>query len=380
MIYFDNAATTPMCDRALEAMTKALKEDYGNPSSIHAAGRKSRAHIEKARKNIAQGIHAETGEIYFTSCGTESNNTALKNSVRDLDVELILSSPIEHHSVLHTLEAIEKSGKAAVHYLEIDDTGRVKLEGLEEQLMKHKGKNILVSIMHANNEIGTVNDLEKIGNICKEHGAYFHSDCVQTLTHLPIDVKKFNLSFLSGSAHKFHGPKGTGILFMKKKNKLHPFIHGGGQEREMRAGTENIAGIMGLNAAFTDAMEHFDDYCKKVRDLRTYFKKNLIAEINGIQFNGCQENYLQTILNVCFPPHPKNNMLLLNLDLHGICASSGSACSSGADTGSHVLKAINCDQADKVNIRFSFSHLNKKAEVDTTIKVLKDIFALKPVA
>lgn len=373
MIYFDNAATTPMCPAAIQAMENCLVEYYGNPSSIHSAGRKSRNLIEQARKNIAEALNASVGELFFTSGGTESNNTALKNAIRDLRVDTILSDRIEHHSVLHSLDSIAEQDLADVQYLSVNKAGRVSPIEIEERLNQLKNHSVLVSVMHANNEIGTLNDIEKIGEICNAHGTYFHTDTVQSMAHIPIDVEKLKISFLSGSAHKFHGPKGTGFLYINKKNNIKAYVHGGAQERNMRAGTENLAGIVGMHAAFNKAVEHLEEYRQKVDGLRSYFKERLSAELDDIHFNGCQENYLPTILNVNFPPHPKNDTLILNLDLMGICSSGGSACSSGSDMGSHVLNEINGMDPGRSNVRFSFSHFNEKEEVDKTIEALKTI-------
>lgn len=373
MIYLDNAATTPMCNEAVEAMYKSMKENYGNPSSIHAAGRKARASVEQARKDIASHLNANPMEIFFTSCGTESNNTAIKNSVRDLKVNLVITSPVEHSSVLNSLEKLRAEGNIELQFLKIDKTGRVSVKDLENKLKENEDKAILVSIMHANNEIGTVNDIQAIGEICREYSAYFHSDTVQSMAHLPIDLTELQIDFLSGSAHKFHGPKGVGFLYINERVSMHPFIHGGGQERQMRSGTENIAGIVGMQAAFNHMYDDFDAYSEQVNTLRNHFKKRLLSEFEDIQFTGNQEHYLPTVLNVSLPPHPKNKMLIQSLDLKGICASGGSACSSGAQKGSHVLNALYGDGHERSNIRFSFSHFNALSDVDAAIDALKSI-------
>ncbi len=375
MIYLDNAATSPLCKAALDAMCENLEHNYGNPSSIHAAGRKAKAILVKSRRGIAKYLKAKPAEIFFTSCGTESNNTAIKNSVRDLRVNLIISTRIEHHSVTHTLDALEESGKVNVHYLPIDGYGRASLEELKVTLEANTDKTILVSLMHANNEIGTVNDIHAIGELCREHNAYFHSDTVQSMAHLPIDLSETHIHFLSGSAHKFHGPKGVGFLYINEDLGIRPFLHGGGQEREMRAGTENVAGIASMYAAFEDIYKQFDEFRTQVDNLRKHMKNRLLSEFTDIQFTGCQENYLQTVLNVSFPPHPKNKMLLQNLDLKGICVSGGSACNSGAQKASHVLNAIYGDDYERSNVRFSFSHFNTVEEIDMAIQALKEIFA-----
>ena len=356
-VYLDNAATTPLSPEVVEVMTDCLLNLYGNPSSIHADGRKARAAIENARKSIAGHLQASIGEIFFTSGGTESNNMALKCAVRDLGVTRIISSKTEHHCILHTLDALSLTGQVEIVFLSVDRRGRIKLEELESLLADQKQKT-LVSLMHANNEIGTLNPLEEIATLCEKHDAFFHSDTVQTVGHFPIDVSKTKIHFLSGSAHKFHGAKGVGFIYINGEAMLKPFIDGGSQERNMRGGTENIAGILGLAKAFDMACKQMDVRQQRIESLRNYFIERLRDEFSDIRFNGDYDGQcLYTVLSVSFPPSPKSDLLLLNLDIQGISASGGSACSSGAEVGSHVLQAIQADPRRKT-IRFSFSHQN----------------------
>lgn len=374
-IYFDNAATTPPAPEVVEAMLLALKNDFGNPSSIHAEGRKSRALIEKARKFIANKLNASIGEIFFTSGGTESNNLAIKHSVKNLGVKRIISSRLEHHCGLHSIDAIQKSDNIIVEYVENDAHGKINLEQLES-LLKDDSNKTLVSLMHANNEIGTMIDLDAVSALCMQYGAYFHSDTVQTICHYPIDLQKTKLHFLSGAGHKFHGPKGVGFIYINSDIKVDPLIDGGSQERNMRGGTENLYGIVGLEKAFELAYAHMDEWSEHILSLKNYFKEELKKYFDGIVFNGCEENSLYTVLSVSFPENSKSEMLLLNLDIAGISCSGGSACTSGSEKGSHVIEALH--QTEKMRtIRFSFSHLNTKNEIDRCINLLKNWCNLK---
>lgn len=375
-VYLDNAATTPISNEVIAEMTHIMTNLFGNPSSIHADGRKVRATIEQARKSIAKHINASTGEIFFTSGGTESNNMALKCSVRDLGVTRIISSPIEHHCVTHTLESIGKFYGTEIVLLNVDAQGRVDLNELES-LLKDNSKKTLVSLMHANNEIGTLNDISRISKLCQEYNALFHTDTVQTVGHFAIDVQETPISFLSGGAHKFHGPKGIGFIYINGKNNINPYIDGGAQERNMRGGTENVYGIVGMAKALDLAYENMEQNIRSIEEVRSYLKSRLTENFEDIEFNGNQdENYLYTILSVSFPPSPKNELLLFNLDIAGISASGGSACSSGADKGSHVLEAIG-QAPGRTTIRFSFSHYNTKEEVDFVIDKLKTILPVQ---
>lgn len=368
-VFFDNAATTPLAEEVITAMVDMMHHNNGNPSSIHAEGRKARAAVEQARKQVAKLLNASIGEIFFTSGGTESNNMALKCAVRDLGVERIISSPIEHHCILHTLESLEKNTDVEVTFVNLDEKGRVEVAHLEA-LLKNNAKKTLVSLMHSNNEIGTMIDLDEISNMCQQYGALFHSDTVQTMGYFPIDVSKTKINFLSGSAHKFHGPKGVGFIYINGDNIIQPFIDGGAQERNMRGGTENIYGIIGLAKALEIACNNLEERRLHIQSVRDYLKEELATHFDDIQFNGDYENGHYKVLSVSFPPSPKTEMLLFNLDIAGVCVSGGSACSSGADQGSHVIKALHGD-SDRVTIRFSLSHLNTKAEVDFVIEKLK---------
>ncbi|MCG8326180.1 MAG: cysteine desulfurase [Chitinophagales bacterium] len=370
-VYFDNAATTPICKDVQEAMAQAIGNLYGNPSSIHTEGRNARAAIEEARKKVANYIGASIGEIFFTSGGTESNNTALKCAVRDLGVKRIISSPLEHHCILHSLDSLESAGVIERVNVNIDQEGNIDIKHLEE-LLQSSDVPTLVSLMHSNNEVGTLLPLEKVAALCEENNAYFHSDTVQTVGYFPIDVSKTPISFLSGSAHKFYGPKGIGFIYVNANNQIKPYMDGGAQERNMRGGTENIYGIIGLAKGLESSYEELDIRRAKTTSVRNYMKEQLMAHFPDITFNGNQENYHYKVLSASFPPSDKADLLLLNLDMAGISVSGGSACSSGAEAGSHVIGALHGDSPRKT-IRFSFSHSNTKEEVDFAISKLRVI-------
>ncbi len=375
-IYFDNAATTPISEEVIDFMSDLMKDYYGNPSSIHKEGREARTVIEEARKKIANLIGASIGEIFFTSGGTEANNMVLRCAVRDLGVRRIITSPIEHHCILHTLEAMEKEADIKVEFVEIDKKGRVSLAHLEA-LISEDVEKTLVSLMHCNNEIGTMLDLEKVSEMCVEHNVYFHSDTVQTMGYYPINVDKTKINFLAGAAHKFHGPKGVGFIYINGENIVKPIINGGSQERNMRAGTENIYGIAGMAKALEMSYEDLDATREHTLGLRNYMKSQLLEHFEDIQFNGDHEgDFHFKTLSASFPQSPKSELLLLNLDILGICASGGSACSSGAEKGSHVLEKIQMD-TDRKSIRFSFSKYNTREEVDFVIEKLKTIIQVK---
>jgi cysteine desulfurase len=374
-IYFDNAATTPLLDEVVEAMLPVLRDHYGNPSSIHAEGRRARTFVESARKTVAQALGASTAEVFFTSGGTESNNTAIKCAVRDLGVRRIISSPTEHHAVLHAIEAIAREYPIETHWLRVDAQGRPDLAQLEQLLAQSAPSRTLVSLMHANNEIGVVLDLATASALCAQYGALLHTDAVQTVGHFPLNVQQTPVSFLSGSAHKFHGPKGVGFLYINAQNFIRPFIDGGGQERNLRGGTENVAGIVGMAKALELAVRDIDARTAYIRQLRRHLIERLREAFDDLQFNGTPEedNDLYTVLSVSFPPSPKNELLLLHLDIAGISASGGSACTSGAEQhSSHVLDAIGADPQRKT-IRFSFSHLNQQEEVEEVVLKLREI-------
>jgi cysteine desulfurase len=377
-VYFDNAATTPISEEVINAMLPVMRGNFGNPSSIHAEGRSVRALVETARKTVAQCIGASIGEIFFTSGGTESNNMAIKCAVRDLGVQRIISSPTEHHCGVHAIEAVEKNDGVTVELLPVDTRGRIDYADLEAALAAGDGRKTLVSLMHANNEIGTRIDLDRVSALCQRYGALFHSDTVQTIGHFPIDVGKTHIHFLAGAAHKFHGPKGVGFIYINTETPLRPLIDGGAQERNMRGGTENVYGIVGLAKALELACTHMAEREAHIRDVRDYMVKRLEESFDDIRFCGDYDgDCLYTVLNVSFPPSPKSELLLLSLDIAGVSASGGSACSSGAEKGSHVLTAIGADP-DRKSIRFSFSHYNTRAEVDFVVEKLKTILPVRP--
>ena len=374
-IYLDNAATTPIDPEVVEVMARALRGLYGNPSSIHAEGRRARAAVEGARKQVAQYLGASIGEVFFTSCGTESNNMILKNAVRDLGVRRLISARTEHHCVLHSLDAIARRPEVEVVYLDQDARGRIDLEQLRN-LLAGNSKKTLVSLMHSNNEIGTMIDLHKVGALCEEYGALFHSDTVQTIGYYPFDLAHTPVHFISGSAHKFYGPKGAGFVYIDGEHLLQPYIDGGAQERNMRGGTENIYGILGLAKALELAAENMEDRRRRISDLRQYLAERLQA-LFDIGFNGDWDGRSHyKLLSIAFPPSPKSDMLLLNLDIAGIAVSGGSACSSGADAGSHVLEALYGPDDTRKTIRFSLSHHNTVDEIDATVEKLKEILAV----
>ncbi len=373
-IYFDNAATTPLDEQVLTVMTAAMRHQFGNPSSIYAEGRQARAAIEQARKTVAEQFSASIGEIFFTSGGTEANNMALKCAVRDLGVERIISSPIEHHCILHTLESLRKYQGARIEWVKLLPTGAVDLSHLRALLAQEQGKT-LVSLMHGNNEIGTLLDLDAAANLCSEYGAYFHSDTVQTVGYFPINVAETPVSFLSGSAHKFHGPKGVGFIYINSDNLIQPFLDGGAQERNMRAGTENVYGILGLAKAIDLAYTEREEREQQIRTVRDHLWAELKTHFPDVQLNGDLENGHYKVLSVSFPASPKADLLLFNLDIAGISVSGGSACSSGADAGSHVIGHFYPDSPRKT-IRFSFSHHNTRAEADQLIAKLRSILSV----
>ncbi len=373
-VYLDNAATTPLSEEVLEAMLPYLKQHYGNPSSIHADGRKARTAVEDARKIVANCLNASLGEIFFTSGGTESNNMALKCAVRDLGVQRIISSKLEHHCVLHALESLENEQDIDIVFVRTDDKGRIDIAHLEA-LLQDQSKPTLVSLMYANNEIGTLLDVEKVSTLCKDNKALFHSDTVQAVGQFPIDVQQTYYSFLSGSAHKFHGPKGTGFIYINADNIIKTYLNGGSQERNMRPGTENIAGITGLATALQIACTHQEERRTYIDDLRTYFIEQLQSNFSDIHFNGDYDGqYLHKVLSVSFPPNPKTDLIVFSLDIAGVSVSGGSACSSGVESASHVLGALQADDLRKT-VRFSFSHYNTKEEIDFTIEKLKEILS-----
>ena len=362
--YFDNAATTPLDAEVLDAMLPYLGQHYGNPSSLHGPGRQVRSAIEQARKTVAQLLNAAPSEITFTSGGTEADNYAIFGSVRTLSLRHAITSPLEHHAVLHPLQALAKSGETQLSYLRHDAQGRLDLAHLDELLATHP--RTLVSLMHGNNELGNLNDIKEIGELCARHEAIFHTDTVQTIGHYRHDVQQLRNHFLVGSAHKFHGPKGVGFLYRRSGLEVGPLIHGGSQERNVRSGTENVYGIVGLAKALEIACRDMVAHQRHIQGLKDRFMGLLTAGIAGVRFNGLSaeaDHSLYTVLSVSLPPSSISEMLLFSLDINKVAASGGSACTSGAQLGSHVLEALGAP-ADRPTVRFSMSKLNTEEEVD----------------
>lgn len=375
-VYLDNAATTPLDPEVFEAMKPFMMEDFGNPSSTHAHGRKVRAAIESSRKKIAELLNCTPGEIIFTSGGTEADNTLIISGIHTYDITHAISTPIEHHAVTHTLEIMEKKGMIELHHVNLDEKGHVDLNHLEQLLKKYP--NTLISLMHANNEIGNLLDIQRVGELAKEYKAFFHSDTVQTMGHYRHDMKNLHVCGLTAGAHKFHGPKGAGFMYIRKDRKIGQFIHGGAQERNMRGGTENTYGIIGLAKALEISYREMADHEHHVRGLKSRMIQKLKEMIPGVSFHGDSDNLdrsLYTVLNVSLPESDDNSMLLFNLDLQGISASGGSACSSGASTGSHVLGAL-YPESKRGAVRFSFSKYNTAEEIDFVAEKLAEIMGV----
>lgn len=371
-IYFDNAATTELGKEVLDAMLPYMTSHFGNPSSIYSYGRESRMAIESARKTVARILHANPGEIFFTSGGTESDNMAITASIHDLGCKHIITSAIEHHAVLHAVEHLDKKDVVTSSFVKLLSNGHIDLVDLEEQLAAQTER-CFVSLMHANNEIGNLLDIYAAGEICKKYNAIFHSDTVQTVGHYKLDLRSKPVHFATGAGHKFHGPKGVGILYVNDNIKINPVIFGGGQERNMRAGTENVYGIVGFARALEIADADMEKDSAFIQSLKTYMITELQKHIKNVQFNGdFAGKSLYTVLNASFPKTEKSEMLLFSLDMQGICVSGGSACSSGADVGSHVIRAIN-NNPNVVPVRFSFSKHNTKEEVDAVVSKLKEL-------
>ena len=375
-VYLDNAATTPIHEMVLDVMMQTLKNTYGNPSSTHSYGRSSKSIIESCRKRIAAHFNAVASEIIFTSGGTEADNLILMSAVKDCGVEHIISSKIEHHAVLHTLEKLEKDYNVKITYLPLDPSGDVQMDELENVLASSEVKT-LVSLMHVNNEIGNLLDLHKTALLCKKYNALLHSDTVQSIGHFNIDVKQTPIDFMVASAHKFHGPKGVGFAFIRKGSGLRACIHGGEQERGMRAGTESIHNIVGMAEALDIAYNNLEDEKSYILELKTYFISELKKRFPGTEFNGQSSNLEQstyTLVSVCLPFSPeKSSLLPFQLDLKGIACSRGSACQSGSSTGSHVLQEILSEEfLKRPSLRFSFSKYNTKEDIDYVVEVLSE--------
>jgi len=373
-VYFDNAATTPIDKDVISIVTETMESTYGNPSSSHQFGRSARAMVEHSRKKIAQILNCSATEIVFTAGGSEADNLILFNAVKNLGINRIITSKIAHHAILHTIKVLEDDFHIKVDFVNLNEYGEVDLEHLNT-LLQDTSYNSLVSLMLVNNELGNILDVDSIVEICKKNNALFHSDTVQGIAHVPIDLQKTPIDFIAASAHKFHGPKGVGFAVFKKGFGISPLLHGGEQERGARAGTENTHSIIGMEKALHIATEHFDEHKKYINGLKQYFIKQLHKNFKHISFNGKSDNVKKSafhILNVRFDKdYP---MLLFSLDLKGIAASGGSACQSGSNTGSHVLHAILSEEDTlKTSVRFSFSKYNTKEEIDYVIKTLKEI-------
>jgi len=378
-VYLDNAATTPIDPLVVEAMMPYLTESFGNPSSTHSFGRKNKTAIEMARRSVAKHLNVSPAEIIFTSGGTEADNMAIYSSICDLGVKHIITSSIEHHAVGHTADYFASHYNIKLSHVKLDQKGHVDLKHLEELLQT--GEKTLVSLMHGNNEVGNILPLVTVGEMCRKYGAYFHSDTVQTMGHYRFDLQAIPVDFITCAAHKFHGPKGIGFLYVNKNLHLKPLIRGGGQERNMRGGTENLYGIVGLAKAMDLAHHEMEAHQKHVSDLKQYMINELKEIFPEVHFNGdcASVDSLYTVLNVCLPKTDRAGMLLFSLDLEGIACSGGSACSSGSNVGSHVLSGIKAP-ADRPSVRFSFSRFTTKEEIDYTLEKLKVLFEIPVLA
>lgn len=374
-VYLDNAATTPLAEEVIDAMVGTMKMNFGNPSSTHSFGQEAKILIENVRRQVADYLHVTPAEIIFTSCGTESNNMIIKSSVEHLGVERIISSPLEHKCVSESILDMKSRKGVEVNYIRPNEKGDIDLAKLEE-LLKASDKKTLVSLMHANNEIGNIINLKQVAQLCKQYQALFHSDTVQTMAHMNLDFSDIPVDFASCSAHKFHGPKGAGFAFIRKATGLKGIITGGPQERSLRAGTENVCGIVGLGKALELSLNHMEEYTNHMQNIKDYAIERLSAEIEGIKFNGRsaeKENSLYTVLSALLPY--KNPLIGLQLDMKGIAISQGSACSSGASKPSMVMMMVlSEDEMDHCTpLRISFSHMTTKAEIDTLVNALKEI-------
>jgi cysteine desulfurase len=372
-VYFDNAATTAIDPEVLKEMVNVLGSKFGNPSSIHSYGREAKALIEKARKAVATYLNASPSEIFFTSGGTEADNMAIRSTIDAYNIKYIISSPLEHHAVLHSIDEMVKAGKVKASFVKIKKDGHIDMQDLERLLKEHPKS--LVSLMHANNEIGNMLPIDEVAELCAKYEAIFHCDTVQSVCHYPIDLQKTKVHFIAGAAHKFHGPKGVGFIYVNGNLKIHPLIYGGAQERNMRGGTENVAGIVALSKAMELAHKEMKEHAAHIQGIKDYMIQKLESTIPGIEFNGDTKGCsLYTVLNVMFPPTEDAEMLLMKLDINGIACSAGSACTSGSMQGSHVIEALGKNVDSRPVIRFSFSKYNTKEEVDFCIDKLKAFF------
>ncbi len=372
-VYLDNAATTPVAPEVVEAMIPVLYHAFGNPSSTHAFGRQAKALIENSRRSIAQTLNCAPAELIFTSGGTEADNMALHAAVTQLGVKRIITSAIEHHAVGHTAEALKAHESIEVVNLTLDAKGNINMQELEQLLQDQTPT--LVSLMHANNEIATLLPITEVALLCRRYGAFFHSDTVQTMGHYHFDLAALDIDFITCAAHKFHGPKGVGFLYVNKKTRVNPLIHGGAQERGLRGGTENIAGVVGLAKAIELAYTDIEAHQAHVWGLKSYMITQLQTLFPDVHFHGetSYEKALYTVLNVCLPATPKSGLLLFTLDLKGVAVSGGSACTSGAAKGSHVLEGIGADMS-RPNARFSFSRFTTKEEIDYALQQLEQVY------
>jgi cysteine desulfurase len=381
-VYLDNAATTKLDPAVLEAMLPLMTEQFGNPSSIHSHGRLVRTAIEKARKTVASLLNTSPAEIFFTSGGTEADNTAIRSSIDTFGLTHAITSPLEHHAVLHTLQHLAQAGAIRLSMVDIDEQGHVDLNHLEKLLREHRiaggpSARSLVSLMHGNNEIANLLPIERVGELCRAYDAIFHSDTVQTMGHFRHDLHTLPVDFIVGAGHKFHGPKGVGFLYVNAETKIHPFIYGGAQERNMRGGTENVYGIVGLAKALEIAYAEMDQHKQHITGLKQRMIERLREGLPGVSFNGDSANIdssLYTVLNVSLPASELNDMLLFNLDIARISASGGSACSSGSNVGSHVLAALPGIDASRGYVRFSFGKYNTTAEIDYAVDTLVGLY------
>ena len=374
-VYLDNAATTQIAPEVIDYMAELMKSDYANPSSIHHGGRKSRIIVENARKTVSNYLNTSPGNIFFTSGGTEADNMAIRRGILDNNISHAITSSISHKAVIYPLEELSDKKKIVLNYIKLDNNGKIDLIDLED-LLKNNPRTF-VSIMHANNEIGTIQPIIEIGDLCKKYNAIFHCDTVQTMAHYPIDLQKINVDFITGSAHKFHGPKGIGFIYISDNIDIEPFISGGSQERNMRAGTENVHAIAGLAKAMQLSYENMDNDKEYISQIKKYMINQLMLNINDVQFNAnCTDfdSSLFKILSVSFPKISESEMLLFNLDIQGISCSGGSACSAGNMSGSHVLDVV-CKDDNRTGVRFSFSRYNTKEEIDYTVEKIKEIFS-----
>ncbi|WP_080057113.1 cysteine desulfurase family protein [Spirosoma aerolatum] len=375
-VYLDNAATTRLDPEVLEAMMPLMTEHFGNPSSIHSHGRTVRTAIEKARKTVASLLNTSPAEIFFTSGGTEADNTAIRSSIETYSLKHAITSPLEHHAVLHTLQHLAEQGTIQLSLVNIDAKGHIDLDHLEELLRTNSRS--LVSLMHGNNEIGNLLNLNRVGELCRQYDAIFHSDTVQTMGHFRHDLQQLPVDFIVGAGHKFHGPKGVGFLYVNADRvKIHPFVYGGAQERNMRGGTENVYGIVGLAKALEIAYRDMDAHKQYITALKSRMIERLRAQMPDVLFNGDSDdvdNSLYTVLNVSLPASDISDMLLFSLDIARISASGGSACSSGSNVGSHVLAALPGLDPDRGYVRFSFGKYNTTDEIDYAVDTLVGLY------